>query len=151
MGVQFCTPPPKKDPYKTQHKNGLSAVWRHLSGMPFYKHPSSSYSLVQDAWKHLHGLFFVNHLQMDGFLAIMKSLPSVPSTSCLSTATWKKVFFLFNIFLLFFKKNIYIHTNVNYNNITKQRHILVKTYYNTILSLSTKRIKVFIVKAKTPS
>ena len=150
MGVQFCTPPPKKDPYKTQQKwvkCCMKAPIRHalLQTSQFIVQLSTR-RLKTPSWT-----FFVNHLQMDGFLAIMKSLPSVPSTSCLSTATWRKVFFLFNIFLLFFKKNIYIHTNVNYNNITKQRHILVKTYYNTILSLSTKRIKVFIVKAKTPS
>ena len=29
--------------------------------------------------------------------------------------------------------------NANYNNITKQMHIFVKTYYNKILSLSIKK------------
>ena len=108
MGVQFCTPPPKKDPYKTQHKNGLSAVWRHLSGMPFYKHPSSSYSLVQDAWKHLHGLFLWIISKWTDFWLLWNLFQVFHQLAVWVQRPEKRSFFYLTFFY-YFSKKIYIY------------------------------------------
>ena len=82
-GCNFALP--IKKALKSPTKNGLSAVWRHLS---------TSLLVLQFGKRHLKTpswtFLIKNWLQTDAFVAFVKSLSSVPLTSSLSTATWQR-------------------------------------------------------------
>ena len=88
--MQICTPPPKKSPKKPNQKWAkccMKATIRQvfLKTSLFIVHFSKRY-LKTSSWTY----FMKNQLQINAFVAFVKSLSSVLSTSSLSTATWQK-------------------------------------------------------------
>ena len=79
---------------KSQIKNGLNTIWKHLSVRSYYRCPAHS-TIWQNILKNTFMDFFMNGWICGVYAVSLKcftiQLSSVPSTSFLSIVTWQRL------------------------------------------------------------